>query len=167
MQSDYDHINRLKIKEDTTAKSLLPGDWFYDGDSFIKMNYTSITLECTGNGNCLYNAISILLSGYENLHCELRLKCTQELIKNNFLCDTNDFDNYSFTDVYSYKEEISNGLKNGKYCSARNVVALSNVPQFPIQSIYPKVSNFCVDRDFFNKVLYPQYESALFDKTLN
>ena len=127
-----DHINRLKIKEDTTAKRLLPDDWSYDGDSFITMNYTSITLECTGNGNCLYNAIPILLSGHENLHCELRLKCTQELIKNHFLCNTNDFDNYSFTDVYSYKEDISNGLKNSKYCSTRNMAALSNMLQFPI-----------------------------------
>ena len=124
MQSDYDHINRLKIKEDITAKRLLLDDWSCDGDIVNTMNYTRITLKCTGSGNCLYNAISILLSGYENLHCELCLKCKQELIKNCFLCDTNDFDVYSSTDVYSYEEDIFNGLKNGKYCSARNVVAL-------------------------------------------
>ena len=84
MKSDYDHINRLKIKEDITAKRLFLDDWSYDGDNVNTMNYTRITLKCTGSGNCLYNAISILLSGYENLHCELRLKCTQELIKNRF-----------------------------------------------------------------------------------
>lgn len=77
MQSNYDHINRLKLKDDTTAKRLLPDDWSYDGDNINKMNYTPITLKCTGNGNCLYNAISILFSGYEELHCELRWKCTQ------------------------------------------------------------------------------------------
>ena len=77
MQSDYGHTDRLKIKEDTTVKRLLPDDWSYDGDNVNTINYTAITLECIGNGNCLYNAISILLSGYENLHCELRLKCTQ------------------------------------------------------------------------------------------
>ena len=151
MQSDYGHTNRLKIKEDTTVKRLLPDDWSYDGDNVNTINYTAITLECIGNGNCLYNAISILLSGYENLHCELCLKCTQELIKNRFLYYTNDFDDYSSTDVYSYEEDILNGLKNGKYCSACNVAVLSNVLRFPIQSIYPKVSNVCVDRDFLIK----------------
>ena len=79
MQIYYDHINRLKIKEDTTGKRLLPGDWSYDGDNVNTMNNTLVTLECTGNGNCIYNAILILLSGYEDLHYELHLKCTQEL----------------------------------------------------------------------------------------
>ena len=55
MQIDYGHIIRLKIKEDTIAKRLLPDDWSYDGDNVNTMNYTPITLECTGNGNCLYN----------------------------------------------------------------------------------------------------------------
>ena len=63
MQSDYDHINRLKIKEDTTAKRLLPDDWSYDRDNVNTMNYTPINLECTDSGNGLYNTISILLSG--------------------------------------------------------------------------------------------------------
>ena len=45
------------------------------------------------------------------------------------------------------KKKILNGLKNGKYCSACSVAALSNVLQFPIQSIYPKISNVYVDRD--------------------
>ena len=72
MQSNYDHINRLKLKDDTTSKRLLPDDWSYDGNNINKMNHTPITLKYTGNGNCLYNAISILFSGYEELHCELR-----------------------------------------------------------------------------------------------
>ena len=38
--------------------------------------------------------------------------------------------------------------ENSKHCSACNVAALSNVLQFPIQSIYPKISNLCVDKDF-------------------
>ena len=46
------------------------------------------------------------------------------------------------------------------------MAALSNVLQFPIQSIYPKISNVCANRDFFNKFFYPQYEPALFNKTL-
>ena len=56
--------------------------------------------------------ISILLSEYEDLYCELRLKCTQELIKNLYLYDTNNFNNYSFPDVYSYEKDILNRLKN-------------------------------------------------------
>ena len=121
-----------------------------------------ITLECTGNGKYLYNAVSSLLSGYEDLHCELRLKCTRELIKNCYLYDTNYFDNYSSIDVYENEEHILNGLKN----SARNVAALSNVLQIPIQSTYPKICNICKVRDFLNKVFYPQYKSALFEKNI-
>ena len=41
MQSDYDHINRLKIKEDITAKRLFLDDWSYDGT----MSTQWITLE--------------------------------------------------------------------------------------------------------------------------
>ena len=88
IQSNYDHINKQKIKEHTTAKRLLPDGWSYDGDNVNTINYTPITLECTGNGNCLYNAISVLLSRYKDLPCK---KC--------FLYITNDFDNYSSTDV--------------------------------------------------------------------
>ena len=40
MQINYDHINRLKIKEDSTAKRLLPDDWSYYGDNVSTMNYT-------------------------------------------------------------------------------------------------------------------------------
>ena len=34
-------------------------------------------------------------------------------LKNRYLYDTNEFNNYSFTDVHSYEEVILNGLKNG------------------------------------------------------
>ena len=93
----------------------MPGDCSYDGDNVNTMNNTPIPLVCIGIGNCLYNAILILLSGYEDLHYELGLKCTQELIKNRYLHDMNDFNNHSSTDAYSYEKEILNGLKNGKY----------------------------------------------------
>ena len=105
MQRNYNNINRLKIKEDTTAKMLLPDDWSYGWYNVISMKCTPITLECTGNGSCLYNAILILLSGYEDLHCELYLKCTQELIKNSYLYNINYLNNYSSTDIYSYEEK--------------------------------------------------------------
>ena len=87
MQIDYDHIKRMKIKEDTTAEKLFPDDWSYDRDNANKISYTPITFECIGNKNiyCICNAISILYSGYRELHCELHLKCNQELTKNRYL----------------------------------------------------------------------------------
>ena len=145
MQRDYDHINGLKIKDDTTAKRLFPEDWSYDGDNVNAMNHIPIILKYAGNGNCLYNAISILFSGYEDVQCDL----IKIWLKNRYLHNKNDFNNYSSTDVYSYEDDIFNGIKNGKYCGVLNVAALPNVLQIPIQSIYSKLSNFCVDRDFF------------------
>ena len=74
------------------------------------------------------------------------------MIKNRYLYDKNDFNNYFSTDVCSYKEDVLNGLKNGKCCSTRNVAALSNLLQCLLQSIHQKISNLCGNRDFFKKI---------------
>ena len=62
----------------------------------------------------------------------------------------NDFNNNSSTDIYSYEEDILNGLKNDKCIVVP--AALSNVLQFPIQYIYPVFSNVCVDKNFFKSL---------------
>lgn len=110
----------MKIKEDTTVKKLLPDDWSYDGDNAHKVDNTSITFECIGNRNiyCICNAISILCSGYGELHCELHLKCNQEFTKNRYLYNTCNFHDYFSTDLYSFEKYILNW---------RNVATLSNV----------------------------------------
>ena len=63
---------------DNVAKTLVP-------EAFVK-DY--IPLTSTGNGNCLFNSISLLLCGSEKLANELRLRTVLELAGNfNFYAD--------------------------------------------------------------------------------
>ena len=57
---------------DTVSKKLFPKD------SFKRLT----PLKCTGDGNCLFRAVSNILQGNENLHNELRIRVAVELAMN-------------------------------------------------------------------------------------
>ncbi|KAL3859403.1 hypothetical protein ACJMK2_009626 [Sinanodonta woodiana] len=80
----------------------------------------------TGDGNCLYNAISILLLGNESLATQLRyLTCIQL-------------------------------EKNMAFSNAWHLLALSDVIMRPIRSIYPNVTGGKDGaRIYLNKIFYP------------
>ena len=69
---------------DRIAKRLLPKDCHALFPVFMK-----------GDGNCLYNSISLLLTGEQSqLSIKLRIKVVGEMVKNRSLYDAGDFLKY-------------------------------------------------------------------------
>ena len=93
-----------------------------------------------GDGNCLFNAISLVLFGHENASSEIRLKTFFEL-----------FDNAAFYErihVKSFIPDISPPLSSairqcaqiGSYSCTWTMHAASTVIGKPIKSVYPVVN---------------------------
>lgn len=115
---------------------------------------TGTPLSSTEDGNCLYNSISILLTGTERLSRELRIKTIFEMILNRESYNDTTFSKYASSDVNSFEEEMLNSIKNGTYSGLREIAALSTVLETEIFSIYPMIQNPCVHRDDLNTIFY-------------
>ena len=103
----------------------------------IRLGIPSLT---TGNGNCLFNAVSIALTGGEHLANELRLRTAIEMIQNaNSYTSRSDYDellNYS----PDYEDSVKACCTDREYSSIWTILALSTVIGIPIQSVYPKMN---------------------------
>ena len=106
-----------------------------------------------GDGSCLYNAISIILTGNCHLKYELRLKTVKELISNWNIYDNEELNLYSVWD--SFEEEVLESVKTGTYWSLTHMYSQSNLLDCRIVSIYPNTINPCVNRNFFNQTIFP------------
>lgn len=69
MEVEHDETN---FKSDAHAQALYPGD--------APTNFQPY--KSTQDGNCLYNSVSLLLTGKEDLASELRVKTSAELVEN-------------------------------------------------------------------------------------
>ena len=105
---------------------------------FLFKNGTAI--KSTGNGDCFFNAISIILCGNESMSAELRYKCCLEMVSNDekiqqykdraaLLCVSPDYD-----------EAVLKCARLGGYSSAWTIIAMSNVTKRKIESLYPLVN---------------------------
>ena len=91
----------------------------------------------SGDGNCLFNAVSVSLCGSQRLAAELRVRTVIEMVMN--------ADNYKhcsdaktyLTLAPSYKEACVDCGRNGAFSSVWTIVALSTVIGRPIHSVYP------------------------------
>ena len=146
-----------KFKIDDISKSIMP--------SYVNEEEDIVPVLCLGDGNCLYNSISLILTGDYQLSRELRLKVVNELILNREYYDTKNLNIYSSAQYDGYETEVLHAVKNGVYSSMRNMVALSNVLGCEIRSIYPDTNNPCVNKDEMNKMLVPRTKK--FDHILN
>lgn len=143
---------------DRVAEKLLPSD---------EICYP---INCKGDGNCLYNSISLLICGNYNLVLELRLKTVREMLANKELYDTNILNNYSGS-CKNMEEDILKTVYPGKYSGLRHVAALSNLMKISIKSIYPKViPNFAVRREDLHTTFgsrFPENISIMWTHTSN
>ena len=137
-----------------------------------------------GDGNYLFQSISLVLFGYEDHHCELRVRSSVELVCNihaYMMQDTIDnMAEYSYNKSVKYiiqisisndtfgtdmerslKAEIILGAKNGRYTSIFQLLAASNFCRKVINSIYPEAQNPGVDRRVHNQVFFPQWSDIL------
>ena len=120
-----------------------------DSDAYSKLKSFSgkdngrRTIQVTGDGSCLFNAVSVALYGNEAHSMELRTRTVIELILH-----AKEYEHTypQFNDVCSMAETITDGC-NGGYSSAFTIAALSTVIQHPIGSVYPPL-NGLIDEVF-------------------
>ena len=162
--------------EDALTKSLLPAD-FKDW----------IPIKTTGNGNCLFNAASIALSGNESLSSVLRLLTVSELFAHSeFYANHPQIAEIEERSVYSapvifniflsdkeaedtYRGQIANAARAVEilaqkttkpfvYSSQFHILALASVLGRPIHSVYPDVQALRAIKNTLHGVFYPRDE---------
>ena len=117
-----------KTALDRAAKRLLPKDCHALFPVFTK-----------GDGNCLFNSISLLLTGEQSqLSTELRIKVVCEMVKNRYFYDAGDFLKYG---VDNFEEDMLDSMRDKTYSSFRHMYALANVVCCNIRSVYPESKN--------------------------
>ena len=124
------HTDFSRHRQDTTANTII-----YD---YHQTNKSA--LQSTGDGDCLFNSVSTLLTGDERKSVELRFRCCAELIvnKKRFLRHRL----YSSMAVFSpdYDQDCLNCATPGSFSSVWMIVSLSNLLNIPIESVYPAVN---------------------------
>ena len=95
----------------------------------------------SGDGNCLFNAVSLSLTGDESLSSELRYKAALTMLLHKELV-TNACKNLSDIVIVSpdYKDAVNSCLTLGSYSCAWTIMSVSLVIDRSIASIYPPVN---------------------------
>ena len=94
----------------------------------------------TGDGNCLFNAVSTVLTGDEELAPELRLRTAIEMALNTDKYKKRGDYNDLMACSPSYEESLLAACTDGAYMSVWNMIVLSTVVGKPIQSVYPALN---------------------------
>ena len=172
-------VDLTQLPQDDLGTSLIPDD------IAAKPSGNPVALKSTGNGNCLYNSVSLLLCGDESCSEGLRILVAGELYFNaEYYADHKIFRNTIrelsevqestlFTvglsadgnqilagggsRIDAIKAEALAGCKNGVWGSLVHMMALASVIRQPIYSLYPVV-NFRY-RPLMHKLLNPREAS--------
>lgn len=144
---------------DNVAASLYPDDAPPDFQPVI----------CSGDGNCLFRAFSIIFFGNEDHHTEFRIRAICELAKNekSYLCNDyldsltgakNLVEKLLPSSVFvnakdsssSYQKEVFRTLKSSTFANMWHIFSLANVLGCTVQSVYPDVQNHGTNRSLLN-----------------
>lgn len=105
------------------------------------MNIEYFPLRTQGDGNCLYRAISLALSGSEEHHVLLRLLVSLELIINRSSYDTkkknNDFLKDSRIVTSDYNKLVTDAVTINSFSEMAHIYAVSASLGKPIESYFP------------------------------
>lgn len=170
------------IEQDELGSSLIPLD--------VGL-INPIALESEGNGNCLYNSISILKCGNQDasellrmltsielyfnaakyidhnslISASVKLRRKPEMLFPDMLAIANGQNEWykNFNQLYAIRKEAVAISKTGQFSSFLSIIGLSNILHQPIRSIYPEVPYNI--RPLFNQIVNP-FETHL-DETLN
>ena len=143
--STFDFSNERcfdKSALDHVAKRLLPNDCHVLFPVFTK-----------GDGNFLYNSISLLLTGEQfQLLTELRIKVVGEMVKNRSFYNAGDFLKYG---ADNFEEDMLDSMRGETYSSFRHMYALTDVVCCNIRSVYPESKNSFGKRNDLNVTISP------------
>ena len=144
-------------------------DYFLDHEDII-LQYSTFNfsnercfdksaLDCVtkGDSNCLFNSISLLLTGEQSqLSTELRIELVGEMVKNRSFYDAGDFLKYG---ADNFEEDILDSMRDENYSSFRHMYALANVICCNIRSVYPESKNPFVKQNDLNVTISPQVKT--------
>ena len=119
---------------------------------------TKVPVRVDGDGNCLFNSVSVTLCGNNSLATELRLRTVIEMTCNKkfYLGRPCSGQFMLFSD---YDESIIDCTKDGGYSSVWTICAVSTVIGRPITCLYPSVNGFDdVPASELNVTLHPRRE---------
>ena len=94
----------------------------------------------TGDGNSLFNTVSTVLTGDEELAPELRLRTAAEMALNTDKYKKRGDYNDLMACSPSYEESLLAACTDGAYMSVWNMIVLSTVVGKPLQSVYPALN---------------------------
>ena len=118
------------LLQDAVANSLLRH--FHSSDL--------VALQSTGDGNCLFNSLSILLIGNEDLSVELRCRVAVELAVNRKRIMRHPLF-HKLSDNKDFEEDILRCPKPGSYSSMNVFLAAASMLRMPIDVVYPAVNS--------------------------
>jgi hypothetical protein len=94
----------------------------------------------TGDGNCLFNSVSICLCGDESRSIELRYRCCIEMVINRHkIVNHRLYDKMQLLSDDLDKDTVSCAQPNS-YSSSFRILALSNLLNIPIECVYPAIN---------------------------
>ena len=110
-----------------------------------------------GERNCLYNSISLMLTGEQSqLSTELGIKVVGEMVKNRSFYDVGDFLNNA---ADNFEEDMLDSMRDKTYSSFRYRYALANVVSCNIKYVYPESKKPFVKRNDLNVTISPRVET--------
>ena len=163
-------------------------------ETLIPLDFRSLTpIRTTANGNCLYNSMSIALTGDESLAASLRLLTVAELFAHSeYYAQHPQFESVAQSSGYSVStiiniflsdqkaQDIYNGnisklpraievlaqetSKSFVFSSQFHLLALSSVIGKPIQSVYPEIPTSSRIRSALHGIFYPREVMNVVDK---
>lgn len=147
-----------------------------------------VPLKTEGDGNCLYRAVSLMCSGSESHHMELRARTTCELVlhpdfyvslekcsaldpdgklmKNFVVASSQNFPQVSHTDSHShvcktvFEMDCLESSVDGTWTGMWHIYGIASVLGMPVQSIYPNFSSVKRIRPAMNCTVLPRVEKA-------
>lgn len=124
------HRNFNNLKQDPVSNAIL-SEYYFTG---------KVALASSGNGNCLFNAVSILLAGDEIRATELRYRCTIEMVSNRDKMQRNRQFNSVQNVSGDYEKACVDFAHDKSWGCMWNVMALSYVLNVKIEVVYPAVN---------------------------
>ena len=99
-----------------------------------------VPVQTSGNGNCLFNAISLAIKGDQSLATELRVRASMELVQNREYYEKFHLGNRLHLVSDKYDVAVRDCITNYAFSSAWTVHACASVISRSIKSVYPPVN---------------------------
>ena len=110
-----------------------------------------------GDGNCLFNALSVLLVGSQVLSAELRLRTCLELVNHGPAYKRVDLQEGLWKVSTKYDDECRDLCVSGRFTSTWSLQAASTVVQRQITSVYPVMNGIRDDTPrILNRAFIPR-----------